>query len=80
MKTSSWEGYSSAHKWTPAQLTTNGVTLREAAQKAGIHITFGFEKTWLDDAPFARGTVREAIGQRLLRLGFKPVKDEKGKA
>lgn len=65
-------GYASWKSYTDAQLTTHGLTVRQAARKANINCTLGLAHVWLDDVQTEYGEAREIIGTKLLSMGFKP--------
>lgn len=67
-------GYASWMHYSDAQLTTRGLTIRQAADRAGIRCTLGFENVYLNDVRTKYRDAREIIGQKLLALGFKPVR------
>lgn len=67
-------GYASWMSYTDAQLTTRDLTIRQAARKANISCTLGFENVWLNDVKTKYGEARQIIGAKLLSMGFKPVR------
>jgi hypothetical protein len=66
--------YASWYHWTDAQLTTLEMTIRQAANKAGMACKLGFENVWLNGEPIKYGQAREIIGSKLLLLGYKPIR------
>lgn len=59
-------GFQNWSLWTEEQKATLGMSLREAANKAGMVCRLGFEKVWLNGVGVPYGKARQIIGERLL--------------
>lgn len=64
------KGYCSWSTWNQAKFATLGMTIRQAASKAGMRATLCLEHVYLDEVKVRYGEAREIIGTRLINRGF----------
>lgn len=57
--------YRTVDHYTENQKMTSGMSVRQAAHKAGIRCTLGFEYVYLNDKKTKYGDAREIIGKKL---------------